>query len=141
MAPPPPQESFTFTVGKLGEVSNQRNHISSLILLMLDAGMAVGPQVLRNIRRTEPCAFRTFRSYWANVPTSSNFRRCCCLPVWPLDQSSTLLSIRTTPKRRSEMMNFGRCRIKYWKLLASVPQNRQSWRCVRFPPTCTFLHR
>jgi len=45
MALPPPQESFTFTVGKLGEVPNQRDPKQSLILFMLDAGMAVGSQV------------------------------------------------------------------------------------------------
>lgn len=42
MAPPPAQESFTFTVGKLGEIPARCDIGSLLILLMLDAGMAVG---------------------------------------------------------------------------------------------------
>jgi hypothetical protein len=45
MAPPPSQESFTFTVGKLGEIPVQRDPRLLLILLVLDAGMAVGPEV------------------------------------------------------------------------------------------------
>ena len=42
MAPPPPQESFTFTVGKLGKIYVHRDPRFSLILLGPDAGMAVG---------------------------------------------------------------------------------------------------
>ena len=42
MAPPPSQESFTFTVGKLGGISSQCDPRLSLTLSVLDAGMAVG---------------------------------------------------------------------------------------------------
>ena len=47
MAPPPSQESFTFTVGKLGENIAQCDARLSLTLLMPDAGMAVGPKAFR----------------------------------------------------------------------------------------------
>ena len=47
MAPPPPQESFTFTVGKLGEIYVQHGPKPSLILLILDAGMAVSASLFK----------------------------------------------------------------------------------------------
>lgn len=42
MTPPLSQESFTFTVGKLGEISLWGDSRLLLILSALDAGMAVG---------------------------------------------------------------------------------------------------
>lgn len=47
MAPPPTQESFTFTVGKLGEISFQCDLRLPLTLRVLDAGMAVGRKAFK----------------------------------------------------------------------------------------------
>jgi len=59
MAPPPSQESFTFTVGKLGEILTQRDPRLSLTLLMPDAGMAVGPKVFKGHAKLK-CALLHF---------------------------------------------------------------------------------
>lgn len=53
MVPPPSQESFTFTVGKLGEIPSQRDTELLLILSALDAGMAVGPKAFMEVDQTE----------------------------------------------------------------------------------------
>ena len=54
MVPPPSQDSFTFTVGKLGQVSSWCGPGLSLILSALDAGMAVGPGIVEEHVKLSP---------------------------------------------------------------------------------------
>lgn len=125
------QESFMFTVGKLGTLprSFTRATRSQKLCRCRDGCKCPSDEFTSHSHDED-----RHRSCSEKGRTSLSSRRCCCHPARPRAPLSTSPSYRITPRRRSETRSSGTCRAISWRGLVHGPRRTPNSRCARHVP-------